>query len=72
MIALIEGNGSSRKLACILARIFLVAGAVACVGSGFAQTLSIQSGSSIGAAPSDSIVQIAAESQGLTRRMCHL
>ena len=67
MIALIEGNGSSRKLACILARIFLVAGAVACVGSGFAQTLSIQSGSSIGAAPSDSIVQIAAESQGLTQ-----
>ncbi len=35
--------------------------------SGFAQTLSIQSGSTIGAAQPDSIVQIAAESQGLAQ-----
>ena len=67
MSALIEGNGSSRKLACILTRIVFVAGAVACVGSGFAQTLSVQSGSSIGATQPDSIVQIAAKSQGLTQ-----
>ncbi|MGD0207197.1 MAG: hypothetical protein ABSC89_06295 [Verrucomicrobiota bacterium] len=40
---------------------------MACVGNGFAQTLSIQSGSTIGAAQADSIVQIAAESQGLAQ-----
>jgi hypothetical protein len=65
MNALIKGNGSSRKLTCILA--FLVAGVVADVGSGFAQTLSIQSGSAIGETQPDSIVQIAAESQGLAQ-----
>ena len=67
MNALITGNGSSDKLAYILARIVLVAGVVACIGSGFAQTLSIQSGSAIGATQPDSIVQIAAESQGLAQ-----
>jgi hypothetical protein len=35
--------------------------------NGFAQTLSIQSGSTIGTAQSDSIVQIAADSQGLAQ-----
>ncbi|MGD0207024.1 MAG: hypothetical protein ABSC89_05390 [Verrucomicrobiota bacterium] len=67
MNALITGNGSSGKLTYILARIVLIAGIVACVGSGFAQTLSIQSGSAIRVTQADSIVQIAAESQGLTQ-----
>jgi hypothetical protein len=65
MNALITGNGSSHKLAYILA--FLVAGVVVGVGSGSAQTLSIQSGSAIGRTQADSIVQIAAESQGLAQ-----
>jgi hypothetical protein len=67
MNILIRGNGSSRKLPCILARIFLVTGVVVCVSRSSAQTLSIQSGSSISATQADSIVQIAAESQGLTQ-----
>ena len=50
-----------------LARALVVAGVVACAGGGFAQTQSIQSGSIIVTAQPDSIVQIAAESQGLAQ-----
>ncbi len=49
-----------------MTRAFVVAGVVACVGSGLAQTLSIQSDVVQPAQP-DSIVQIAAESQGLVQ-----
>jgi hypothetical protein len=67
MNALITRNGSSYKLTCILTRIVLVMGVVAGVGSGLAQTLSIQSGSAIHVTQADSVVQIAAELQGLAQ-----
>ena len=65
MKAIKRANNHSQNIIVRLANALVVAGVVACAGSGFAQTLSIQSGSTIGTAQADSIVQIAAESQGL-------
>ena len=67
MKAINRGNEFSQNIIVILNRAFVIASVMACVGNGFAQTLSIQSGSTIGAAQADSIVQIAAESQGLAQ-----
>jgi hypothetical protein len=67
MKAIKRVNNHSQNIIVRLARVFIVVGIVACVSSGFAQTLSIQSGFTIGAAQPDSIVQIAAESQGLAQ-----
>jgi len=69
MKAINRANLHLQNITVILARAFVVAGVVACVGSGFAQTLSIQSGSSIDVAQPaqpDSIVQLTAEAQGLS------
>src|SRR5208283_3651486 len=62
-----RANHHSQNIIIRLTRALVVAGVVACAGSGFAQMLSIQSGSTIGTAQADSIVQIAAESQGLAQ-----
>ena len=65
-----EGNGSFWRLTVTLARAFMVAGCFFWEASTFAQTLSIQSGSAIDVAQPtqpDSLVQIAAESQGLSQ-----
>jgi hypothetical protein len=69
MKAINRANLHLQNITVILARALVVAGVVACVGSGFAQTLSIQSGSSIDVAQPaqpDSIVQLTAEAQGLS------
>ena len=70
MKAIKRVNNHSQNTIVRLTRALIVVGLVACVGSGFAQTLSIQSGSAIDVAQPaqpDSIVQVAAESQGLAQ-----
>jgi hypothetical protein len=67
MKAIKRANHHSPNIFVRVTGTLLVAGVMACVGSVFAQMLSIRSGSTIGAVQADSIIQIAAESQGLAQ-----
>jgi len=64
MKAINRGNEFSQNIIGRLTRALVVAGIVACVSSGFTQTLSIQSDVAQPAQP-DSIVQLTADAQGL-------